>query len=152
MKIKKLVLIFFTFFCDIVFAFPCYFTLVKGQCWLNYDVSVKVMDANTEKNVAHIIVPKGKLWERTSFQCEPAQRLYYTATFNPEIWAGDSNVVYRTKQYKLLPKAPTVTEAAWNIQACFPDEFSNVPIPIKGSGNCSCDFNKVPPIQPIPSH
>lgn len=131
-------------------AFPCYFTLAKGDCWLNYQVTVKVMDAATNKMITEVSLPQGKLWERQAFNCAPGSQLYYTASFSPAIWSGDEKKIWRTKRFKNLPLAPQITEAAWNIEACYPTEFAGLPIPSQAKNDCPCDFSKIPAPQ-LPS-
>lgn len=145
------ILLYFLTFCSTsaAYSFPCYFTFVKGDCWKEYHVAIEVIDAVSEKTLATIAVPKGKLWERTTFTCQPKQKLYYKATFSPTIWTGDEHKVYRTKQFNYLPEEIQPKEAAWNIQSCYPQEFAEVPIPPKSTGNCSCDFSTIPEIKPI---
>lgn len=137
------------FFSSPLMAFPCYFTLIKDNCWLNYDVTVQVTDASTGKPVTSVEVPKGSTWERISFTCQAGQKFNYSAVFKPEIWQGAADKVYTATHYWFLPDSPKPTEAAWDIQVCFPKNFSGVPIPDKSTGNCACEG--VPAVKPLPA-
>ena len=130
-------------------AFKCYVTAMKDSCWDDYDVTIKVMNSATKKELASdIVLKKGALkWQRVSFDCEPQESLYYSATFTPEIWEGGAGKVYYSQRYWNLPKAIKKGELAWNINLCFPKEFSQVPLPPNVSGQCKCDFNSVPEIK-----
>lgn len=61
----------------------CYYTLVKDNCWIKYDVSVDVMDAISAKTLTTVTVPIGKSWTRQTFPCQPGQKLMYRARFSP---------------------------------------------------------------------
>lgn len=129
-------------------AFNCFVTLVKDSCYLNYNVTVQVLDASNNKEVVSVSVPKGKSWVRQKFVCQPSQKFMYLATFNPTIWANDAGKVYRAQRYWSLPDTIKTEDMAWNIPICFASAFSETPIPPDSSGSCHCDFNVVPAIQP----
>src|SRR5215208_5771496 len=82
-------------FSKICLAFPCYFTAAKAPCWLDYEVTINVTDTATSKLVTKAIIPKGKLWERTEFNCTPGQQVGFTATFSPPVWEMNKDKVYR---------------------------------------------------------
>lgn len=130
-----------------LYAFDCYFTLVKDSCWANYEVTVNVVDAVANKRLTTVVVPKGQSWARNQFTCMPNQNLMYYATFSPIIWQSKKDKIYQAKKYWILPKAPKEGELAWNIPVCFSREFSEVPFPPDASGNCQCDFDSVPAIK-----
>lgn len=129
------------------FAFPCFFTLVKDSCWTDYDVKVMVMDATTNKQVIAVEVPKGKSWARQSFSCQPAQRFFYKAAFQPSFWQSEAGKSYMSLRYWSLPGA-IGDDTAWNIPVCYPAAFAEVPFPPTATGNCKCDFSTIPAIQP----
>ncbi|KTC78094.1 hypothetical protein [Legionella brunensis] len=127
-----------------LFAFPCFFTLAKDSCWTNYDVQVVVIDANTNKTVVTVDVPKGKSWARQSFTCSPAQRFFYKATYQPVFWQSEVGKAYMSTRYWSLPATVGPTDTAWNIPVCFPANFAAVPFPPDAQGNCACDWTQVP--------
>lgn len=131
-----------------LWAFNCYYTLVKDSCWTNYTVSVDVADALTMKSILSISIPPGQSWARLEFNCEPGQRLHYTAQFSPIFWEKDKGHVYPAKTFWSLPNEIKPMETAWNISVCYPANFAEVPFPPDAIGNCKCDFSSVPPLEP----
>ena len=127
-------------------AFPCFFTLAKDNCWINYDVTVLVIDVQSQQQILSVTIPKGKAWVREPFVCQPNQKLDYTATFSPIIWEGSEGVIYKAQHYWMLPAAPTAIQKAWEIPVCYPSAFSEVPYPPTASGHCKCDFTSIPAI------
>jgi len=128
------------------FAFDCYVTLIKGSCWKNYDVTVSVLNANTEANLLEIVAPKGQMWTRQSFNCQPGTKLNYKAKFLPVIWESEANKIYPAVQYWSLPTDIKQNTSAWNLSICFPDAFSAVPLPPDATDQCHCDMKSVPPL------
>lgn len=135
--------------CQDASAFNCFFTLVKNSCWENYDVNVDVVDADNGKRVLVGNVPKGKLWSRTKFTCQPGESFNYTAYFSPIIWAADKGKHYPGKSTWSLPPEIKKGDTAWNITVCYPEEFSEVPYPETNAVSCKCDNQHLPPV-PIP--
>ncbi|WP_419420900.1 hypothetical protein ACNVED_06270 [Legionella sp. D16C41] len=132
-----------------LFAFQCYFTLVKDSCWTDYAVTVKVLDAlNNDNNLLTITVPKGQAWGRLPFTCQPNQKLLYQASFEPSIWENQKGEVYNAINYWTLPPAIKTGQSAWEIPVCYPRAFSEVPLPPQATNNCTCDFKNIPPIPP----
>ncbi len=136
------------FFSLQLYAFPCFITLVKDDCWTNYDLTVDVKNASTGKVVVSIIVPQGQSWTRQSFACQPKDRLSLEAAFTPIIWASDAGVKYAAKHDRILPDAITAGDTAWNINICYSDEFNNVPVPPESNGHCKCSLENIPAIPP----
>ena len=132
-----------------LFAFPCTVTLVKDSCWTNFNVNMVVTDVQSGKPITTILVPKGTSWKRGSFECQPSQKIIYSATFDPAIWEGTEGRIYNAQQYWALPESFTSSQKAWEIPVCFPSAFAEVPMPATGSGNCICDFTSVPAIPPV---
>jgi len=130
------------------FAFQCYFTLAKDSCWTNYNVSVTVTDANTEQVVTELTVPKGQSWLRQAFECEPNMKLNYKATFNPIIWESEAGKIYPANKFWSLPETINPADSAWVVSVCYPDAFSEVPLPPTANNKCACDFSVIPPIPP----
>ncbi|RMX04474.1 hypothetical protein [Legionella jordanis] len=127
-----------------LFAFPCFFTLAKDSCWTNYEVKVVVIDSNTNEPAVTIDLPKGKSWARARYECQPAQSFYYEATYQPVFWQSEIGKKYMSIRYWSMPGSIGPKEVAWNIPICFPSNFSAVPFPPDATGNCSCDWNKIP--------
>lgn len=126
----------------------CYYTLVKDNCWTQYNVRVEVTDAVTFKALTTVAVPAGTSWTREAFSCTPGQKLFYKARFSPPIWESDKDKVYSAITYWSLPSEIKSGETAWNISVCYPASFSDIPLPPDAAGNCRCDFSSVPGIEP----
>lgn len=129
-------------------AIPCFLTMVKDSCWTNYNLSVKVTDASTGKQITTVTVPQGKSWAREEFDCRPAETLSLVATFAPVFWADDEGKTYAAQHNWKLPETVTKGDTAWNITMCYPKEFSEVPLPPEASGNCQCITDNIPPVKP----
>jgi hypothetical protein len=133
---------------DSSWAFDCYYTLAKNDCWTSYSVTVDVIDAETATVLTKVTVPPGTSWVRQAFNCTPGQALTYKATFSPIIWESDKNKIYTPKRFAILPKTIKSGATAWDVAVCFPADFSGVPFPPKAIGNCKCDFDSIPKIAP----
>jgi hypothetical protein len=131
-----------------LFAFNCYFTLVKDSCWTNYSVKVEAIDAEKNKILVSAEVPKGQSWGRQNFTCRPAQKLMFQATFEPSFWQSEKGKVYRAVRYWILPNEEEKGDVAWEVPVCFPTAFASVPFPPDATGNCQCRFDMIPAIKP----
>ncbi|WP_028388462.1 hypothetical protein [Legionella fairfieldensis] len=129
-------------------AFPCYITLAKDSCWTNYEVTVEVMDANSNELVVTAIVPKGKSWVREPFVCQPGQKLMYQASFKPVFWQREEGKTYMALRYWLLPTEISTKDTAWELPVCYAAAFAGIPFPPDATGNCQCDFTSIPPVKP----
>lgn len=127
-------------------AFQCYITLVKDSCWGDYNVKMVVLNAVNNQPLATVEAPKGKQWARQPFNCDPAMKLMYQASFEPTFWENDKGKVYWALRYWFLPGEIKSGQSAWDIPVCFPSAFSAVPFPPKVSGNCKCDFFSITPV------
>ena len=127
-------------------AFPCYVTVAKDNCWLNYDVTITVSDMVTEAVVTNVLVPKGQTWARQAFSCQPNQKFLYAASFQPIIWQNDAGKTYRGLRSWGLPIAFGPADVAWELKLCYASDFSETPMPPKAGANCQCDFTKVTPV------
>jgi len=134
------------FFTSQLMAFPCYVTMIKQNCWKDYDVTVEITDAVLKKQLASAEVPSDELWTRVKFECKPEQSLSFVAQFSPAIWGGEEEKVYPAKRNWFLPSEITPGMLAWNIDICFPRDFSSVPAPVRGSSNCICDSSNIPKV------
>ncbi len=145
----RLVILLLYIFSSPLWAITCYFTLAKDNCWLKYNVSVDVIDAMSAKVLTTVTVPAGQLWTRVTFPCETnGQKLMYRARFSPYIWESEKGKVYDAKDYWTLPNQVKPGDSAWNVSACYPGDFSQVPFPPDAVGNCKCDFSTIPEIKP----
>jgi len=131
-----------------IYAFPCFITMVKDSCWTKYNVTVDVFNASSDKPVAKVIIPAGTSWAREEFSCEPQEKLGFRAQFTPVFWEQDAGKTYDAQHYWTLPEKISQDETAWNLTICYPAEFSAVPFPPEGSGNCKCDKASIPPVEP----
>ncbi|KTD12056.1 periplasmic protein [Legionella gratiana] len=131
-----------------LWAFTCYYTLAKDNCWTKYNVTVQVIDGLTEKVLITPTVPAGKSWVRETFSCSVAQSLMFRAQFSPVFWENDKDKVYVSKRFWPLPGTINPGDSAWNISVCFPADFTQVPLPPEATSNCTCDFDSIPVIPP----
>ncbi|KTD48178.1 periplasmic protein [Legionella quinlivanii] len=131
------------------FAFTCFATVVKDNCWTNYDVTVAIMDATSHQQILAVTVPKGQQWIRQEFTCQPGQAFMYQATFTPTIWEGDEGKVYKALRFWFLPAAPAPDQTAWDVSICYSKDFAEVPLPPQATGACTCNMKAPPPIAPM---
>lgn len=129
-------------------AFPCYITLVKDSCWTNYNVSVDVMNVLTEKHVTTIHVDQGKSWSRVEFNCDAKDTVRFKASFSPAFWESDKGKQFSAKRYWSFPEEILPKQSAWNMTLCYPGDFSAVPLPPDVSGDCRCNKDDLPAVQP----
>lgn len=145
LKQKLIVLMGALLFSTRLLAFPCFITMVKDNCWTDYTVTVDVLDAETDGVLMTIVVPQGKSWVRKSFESRPKQRFMLRATFEPPFWKAEEGRQYFAKRYWALPEEVVGETMAWNVGACFPADFSSVPLPPGAGSNCRCDKREIPP-------
>lgn len=143
---KALICLFGLLLSSTVFAYSCYLTVAKDNCWTNYDVTVLVLDGDTQKQITSLEIPKATSWNRTKFECHASQKLMYKAKFSPNIWAGSEKKEYQAQSYSVLPDSMAANKVAWSLNVCYPKAFSGVPIPLGAISNCSCDFDSIPAI------
>ncbi len=129
-------------------AHTCFFTLVKDSCWTNYDVTVDVTNASTSKSLFNISVPKGKSWTRKKFSCDAAESFNYSATFSPVFWQADKGKHFSGKRTWTLPQKMKQGDTAWDITVCYPEQFSEVPLPPTADSKCNCDTQSIPAVIP----
>lgn len=146
MALKLLTALFGVVFSQQLMAFDCYLTLAKDNCWTDYDVNVTVTDTVSNQALTVVTVPKGQSWTRQKFTCQPGENLLNTATFSPTVWDATPNMVYNAKKFWALPQTVRAGQTAWELQVCFADAFSAVPMPATATGTCACDFKSIPPI------
>lgn len=129
-------------------AFNCFLTIAKDSCWLNYNVTVDMIDTKNGKTVASVVIPEGQAWTRIPFGCQPDQSFSFQAKFSPAFWNQDTDKVYPGHHYWSLPKLIKKGEAAWNLTICYPNSFSGVPLPPDASGQCLCNIKNIPAVEP----
>lgn len=127
-------------------AFPCFITMVKGSCWKDYTVKVDVLDAEDDHVLMSITIPKGQSWTRQSFEAKMKQRFMLRASFTPAFWKTEEGRQYYAKRYWSLPEEVEGETIAWNVGACFPENFSSVPMPPEAGQNCACDKREIPQV------
>lgn len=140
MKIRLLLLL--TLCSQHVFAFTCYVTFMKGNCWKDYDVTIYVKDGASEKVITQGTLEKNTLWNRKSFDCQPSQFLGFSATFSPKIWKNNKKSMYYKKSFVYLPEEVKKNASAWEVPICFSQNFSEVPIPPQATTECGCTIEK----------
>lgn len=131
-----------------VFASTCFITFVKDSCWTDYNLTIAVTDASTSKQLLSVSVPKGIPWVRKTFSCEAGESFNYAATFSPVFWATDKGKVFRGTRTWTLPQTMEKGATAWDITVCYPEQFSEVPLPPTGGSHCKCDTQSIPPVIP----
>jgi hypothetical protein len=125
-------------------AFPCFITLVKDSCWVKYNVTVDVINAADNSVLLTISLPKGKKWSRKSFDAETKQRFMLRARFEPAFWETEAGTEYFAKRYWSLPEVIEGETMAWNVGACYPEDFASVPMPPDAGSDCTCDRREIP--------
>lgn len=143
-------LFFFLFFIQTAWSVPCTISLVKASCWKDYDVKVDVTDLGSDKKIASVSAPKGMMYGRINFDCQPKQGLSQTATFSPIIWDADKGKSYHAIRLWYMPESEPSVGNRWEIKVCFPKHFSNVPLPQGDVSYCGCDFNVLPSLDAVP--
>ena len=126
----------------------CYITMAKDNCWQKYNVEVEIINGALNKRVALLNMPVGKNFSREHFDCKPADNFYYVAKFNPPIWNAEEDKKYTSKRYWIIPNDVPSEYVIWQIQACYPADFSQVPMTPYATANCQCDFSGIPAIKP----
>ncbi|HBB53480.1 MAG TPA: hypothetical protein DCZ80_06225 [Legionellales bacterium] len=128
-------------------AVECYVTFVKGQCWKDYQVHLKLIDMRTHQNQLEIDLPAGDMWVREKFECQPGQIFNKTVSFSPAIWEGDDKKDFSSLAKISLPSSPPQEGAIWSIDVCIPGDFAKVPSPPGDVTNCGCDKSNIPDIK-----
>lgn len=146
--LKFMLLITSWFFSMYLWAFPCFLTLVKDNCWTNYNLSVTLSDAVSPNVIATINIPQGQSWSRQAFECQPSETLSVIASFTPEFWQSDKGKTYPGRRNWQLPSTVSSGDTAWNITICYASDFLSIPLPPEASGNCVCETDNIPPVKP----
>ena len=126
-------------------SLTCYLAVAKDSCWLNYDVTVSVVNTSSGASVANVLIPKGTPWVRASFACQAEQTFSLQAQYSPVIWQGTEGQKYNAKNYWQLSNITTSTQAQ-SLVLCYASDFAEVPIPPNAVGQCSCDVSKIPAV------
>ena len=128
-------------------AIKCYLTMVKGNNWKSYDLTVDLLDGSGKKKLTSLIA-EGDLWSRDEFDCKPGETLSFEAKFAPVFWEGQEDKSYKGKHFRTLPNAIQPGESGWNLTLCFPKDFLEVPSPPDANTNFKCDLESIPKIEP----
>lgn len=129
-----------------VHAFTCYLTIAKDSCWINYNLTVSAYDSLTNKKLVSVLIPTGKSWEREKFSCKEGTTLRFQAQFTPIFWQDDEEKIFYGSKFFALPREVSKTDTAWNITQCYPEQFSEVPMPPEADNKCACNLDKIPAI------
>ncbi len=134
------------FGCQSLIAADCVFTVAKDSCWQSYSVDVSIYDANN-KLLATVQIPKDKPWSRVDFSCQEGQVLKVLASYSPVVFANETNQV-QLNHYITLPQKAPDTRVKWAYNICFGADFVKLPLPPTAQGSCSCQFDKIPEVNP----
>lgn len=137
-----------TIFSAHAMAFSCHITIVKDNCWTDYNLTVSVTDASNGNELVKILVPKGESWGRKTFTCDKGQTLAMSAQFDPVFWAEDANKNFLGQRYWKLPDQIENGVSGWNVTVCYPKWFANVPTPPKSTSHCRCNTDNLPALPP----
>jgi hypothetical protein len=146
--LKLIVFFFGVFFSLQLQAFRCFLTLVKDNCWTNYNVSVPLTSVTTGKLIANLNIPQGESWTRQAFECQPLDTVSVSASFTPATWKTDEGKSYPGRHTWQLPDKVATQVTAWNITVCYPADFLSVPYSLDDTGNCQCEMDNIPPVKP----
>ena len=127
-------------------AMPCFVTLVKDSCWLSYNVTIEVLQADTNKKISQFVIPQGTAWGRQSFDCKPGDTLKFSSSFYPVFWKNDENKVYLSQSNWQLPTSGGNKNQGVALQLCFSKDFIEVPFPPTGTSTCVCKTDDIPPV------
>lgn len=147
---KNIITLVLFVFSSAVSAYDCYLTGILGPCWKNYVVTIKVLDNDTDKTLATITIPKGKLWAREKITCVPRQAFLYQASFTPKIWKDNPKNVYGAISIYHTPEKFQDNTTGFIVPICFPRDFSEVPLPPDAKSLCDCK-TVIPSIPPLPN-
>lgn len=126
-----------------IYAADCVLTIIKDNCWTNYDINIEFFDAENGQFVARANVPSNQNWGRVKFKCHSSQIFTAKARFSPDIWEGDSKKTYSSVRVWNLPEIAPAGDAAWAINMCYSKDFASIPEPLNAK-NCKCDPKSAP--------
>lgn len=130
------------------FAVPNVITFVKNNCWLDYQVHFRIHDRTTGKHLGEVVIPKNQAWARVQFDAAENQVLAIQASFSPAIFEADKGRMYPANRFWKMPDNHPIAGSVWTFNVCFDQEFANAPMPPSATGNCACDFSRIPAIVP----
>jgi hypothetical protein len=131
-------------FLTLAHAVPCVFTVIKSDCWGDYKVQVTLSDRNANVPLHTFDLQKNDYFQRIQMDCRPSQVIAAQAQFSPPIFNGDTGKMYNANVFWMIPVVTTEPGAGWSYNICFSKDFANVPFPLGVTGNCDCDFSRVP--------
>ncbi len=115
----------------------CNLYVTKTKGWQRYDVKIAMVDFDNEKPIFTLDLSapskdnkNGIMELQKRFDCSQYKRVYFQASFTPEIWQGQENKEYKSKliytiQHQMLVQPEGVSVLQFNLT--FPDDFNNVP-------------------------
>ena len=128
-------------------AVPCIITIVKSDCWGDYNVHVELSEQNTNVLLADVVLPKNISFQRIQLDCKPLQEIVAKASFSPEIFEDQKGHFFAAKKAQKMPDTLPSPGSAWAFNLCYPSDFSNLPSPLKATGSCACDYSRLPTIK-----
>lgn len=131
---------------SVSFAVQCYVTLVKAECWKNYQIDINTTQSDG-KVVGKILIPKDKMWGRIDFPCDAGDVLASDVSFDPPIWVNQKGMRYKSNRFWSLPAADPVNGSIFTINMCFPGDFAKLPVSTDTNSSCDCSMEGIPPVK-----
>ena len=120
----------------------CYLEFVKSDCWNDYKVELKLLDALTLKEQQNFNISMNTQSIKVPFACSANQQLSFQASFNPPIWEDQIDTWYQSNKIYNVPSDIDSSPNIWTVEVCFATDFNGVPLPPHNSmGSCSCQFS-----------
>lgn len=117
----------------------CQLQFAKANCWHNYQVNLSILDAVNLQEITALQLDSDELSVSSSFNCTSNQLITFTTDFSPAIWEDQQNRHYPAKTIWNVPSDLDSDNTTWEINLCFSDDFSGVPLPPSGNlVNCRC--------------
>lgn len=118
----------------------CELRVVKNTCWEDYEITVDVVEAEVDKPITQVVVPKNLQSKGEQFSCPKVDKITLHGKFDPPIWQDQKGVSYKAKQVWDVPRTFPEDTERWTITVCFPNDFIAVPIPPKIQLPCLCKY------------
>jgi len=119
----------------------CYLEFVKADCWNDYKVELKLIDASNLKEQQHFNLSMNTQSIKVPFPCSANQQIAFKASFNPPIWDNQIDTWYQGNKIYNVPSDIDSDQSIWTVNVCFATDFTRVSLPPQSSrGSCSCQF------------
>lgn len=118
--------------------FPCVLQVSKNTCWKDYDVKVSAKMQEDSKELIALTIAKDKDSATGTWKCKPNDQFFLNSSFAPAVWKEEEGKSYRSSKVYQVPESVEAKAESWNVSACFPDDFAQVPMPDKEMKNCGC--------------